>query len=74
VTSARFVIEGTEANPVGEVLDAVTASRSGLSYDAATDTYTYVWKTDKAWAKKTGQFVLTLSDGTTHTFDVSFKK
>nr|BFF11052.1 hypothetical protein GCM10025699_23550 [Microbacterium flavescens] len=74
VTSARFVIEGTVANPPGEELDAATAGRSGLGYDARTDRYTYVWKTDKAWAKKTGQFVLTLSDGTTHAFDVSFKK
>lgn len=74
VTSARFVIEGTVANPAGEELDAATAGRSGLSYDVRTDRYTYVWKSDKAWAKKTGQFVLSLSDGTTHTFDVSFKK
>lgn len=74
VTSARFVIEGTDLNPVGEVLDAVTASRSGLSYDAASDTYTYVWKTDKAWAKKTGKFVLTLSDDSQHEFEVSFTK
>ena len=74
VTSAKFVIEGTDANPSGELLDAVTAGRSGLTYDASADRYIYVWKTDKAWAKKTGQFVLTLSDGTTHTFDVSFKK
>ncbi|MHC3000397.1 hypothetical protein OB08_15130 [Microbacterium sp. HJ5] len=74
VTSARFVVEGTVANPVGELLDAATAGHSGLQYDAVTDRYTYVWKTDKAWAKKTGQFVLTLSDGTTHAFEVSFKK
>lgn len=74
VTSARFVVEATVANPVGEVLDAATAGTSGLHYDAATDRYTYVWKTDKAWAKKSGQFVLTLSDDTTHTFDVGFKK
>ena len=71
---AKFVLEGTDADTAGELLDAVTAGRSGLRYDASADRYTYVWKTDKAWAKKTGQFVLTLSDGTTHTFDVSFKK
>lgn len=74
VTSVRFVIEATVANPVGETLDATTAGSSGLHYDAATDRYTYVWKTDKAWAKKSGQFVMTLSDGTTHIFDVGFKK
>lgn len=74
VTSAKFVIEGTVANPVGEVLDAATAGRSGLSYDPAGDQYAYVWKTQKAWASKTGQFVLTLSDGSEHSFPVSFKK
>ena len=30
--------------------------------------------TDKAWAKKTGTFVLTLSDDSQHEFEVSFKK
>jgi hypothetical protein len=38
----------------GELVDAieqvVTASSSGLQYDTTTDTYTYVWKTQKAWA------------------------
>ena len=74
VTSARFVIEGSVANPTGEVLDAATAGRSGLTYNAATDRYTYVWKTQKAWGSKTGQFVLTLSDGSEHSFTVAFKK
>jgi hypothetical protein len=74
VTSARFVIEGTVADPTGEVLDAATAGRSGLSYDAGLDQYTYVWKTQKAWASRTGQFVLTLSDGSEHSFTVGFKK
>lgn len=74
VTSARFAIAGTVANPTGEVLDAATAGQSGLSYDPRHDLYTYVWKTQKTWASKTGTFVLTLSDGTEHTFSVSFKK
>jgi hypothetical protein len=29
---------------------ASTAGNSGVQYDAASDTYTYVWKTDKGWA------------------------
>ena len=62
---------GTE---VSDVEETVTTGSSTLQYDPVTDRYTYVWKTDKAWAKKSGQFVLTLSDGTTHTFDVGFKK
>ena len=52
----------------------MTAGASGLKYDAATDQYTYVWKTDKAWAGKCATFSLQLSDGTTHTALFSFKK
>lgn len=74
VTSARFVVDGTDAHPSGEMLDAVTAGKSGLSYDGRTDRYTFVWKTEKSWALKTGRFVMELSDGTTHEFEVSFKK
>jgi len=75
IESARFVSHGTVNNPSGEVIvDAVTPGKSQLTYDARADRYTYVWKTQKAWAKQTGQFILTLSDGTTHSFDVAFKK
>lgn len=28
----------------------MSAGGSGLTYDAATDTYTYAWKTSKGWA------------------------
>lgn len=55
----------------GAVLDPIattsTAGNSGLSYDGATQTYTYVWKTNKSWAKTCREFVVTLVDGTTHT-------
>ena len=43
-----------------------TPGSSGLTYDAATDQYQYVWKTDSAWAGQCRQFVLTLTDGSTH--------
>lgn len=59
---------------VDEIEQTVTAGASGLKYDAATDQYTYVWKTDKAWAGKCATFSLKLSDGTTHTALFSFKK
>jgi hypothetical protein len=42
----------------------VTAGSSSLSYDAATDRYNYVWKTDKAWAGTCRQLVMKLTDGT----------
>jgi hypothetical protein len=74
VESARFVIEGTDTTPEGELIPATTAAGSGLTYNAADDIYTYVWKTSKSFSLKTGHFELTLSDGTVHTFDVTFKK
>lgn len=74
IASAQFVASGTVTNPSGEVLDTVTAGKSGLQYDPASDIYTYVWKTAKSMAKQTGRFVLTLSDGSQYSFDVAFKK
>jgi len=45
--------------------------RPRLTYDAATDTYIYAWKTSTRW---TGcrSFVLTLADGTAHHADFRF--
>ena len=37
--------------PTDVVEQTVTAGSSSLSYDPLTATYTYVWKTDKSWAK-----------------------
>jgi hypothetical protein len=37
-------------DPVDAIEQTVNANSSGLTYDAATDRYTYVWKTQKAWA------------------------
>jgi hypothetical protein len=49
--------------PTSSVAETSTAGSSGLSYDATTDLYTYVWKTDKAWTDTCRQFTLTLLDG-----------
>jgi hypothetical protein len=51
----------------------VTAGGSSLSYDASTDQYTYVWKTNKAWAGTCRQLVVTFNDGTYHRANFSFK-
>jgi len=51
----------------------LTAGSSSLSYDPATDTYTYVWKTDKAWANTCRQLVVKLNDGTYHQANFKFK-
>ena len=51
-----------------------SASSSGLSYDATTDQYTYVWKTNKAWANTCRQLAVELDDGSTHLADFKFVK
>lgn len=52
----------------------VTARSSSLAYDASTDTYTYLWKTDKAWANTCRQLQIKLSDGSLHVANFEFKK
>jgi len=47
------------------VLDTVAAASSSLSYDPASDQYTYVWKTDKSWAGTCRQLQVKLNDGST---------
>jgi hypothetical protein len=45
-----------------------------FSYDAATDSYKFVWKTDKAWATWCGTLTVALDDGTSETLAVRFTK
>jgi hypothetical protein len=40
----------------GGGVPAQTPGHSALSYDADTDTYTYLWKTDRTWAGQTREF------------------
>ncbi|GHJ47658.1 hypothetical protein Cs7R123_50000 [Catellatospora sp. TT07R-123] len=51
----------------------VTAGGSTLTYDAAKDQYTYVWKTDKAWAGQCRRLIVTLADGTQHWAEFRFR-
>ena len=76
------ILDGTPAStPIAcgsaasaHAVDAVAASSSGLSYDAMTDQYLYVWKTDKAWVETCRQLVIKLADGTAHRANFSFMK
>ena len=52
--------------PLDNIEQTEPAGESSLSYDPTTDQYTYVWKTDKAWAGQTRQLVLKLDDGSEH--------
>jgi hypothetical protein len=60
--------------PVDGIEETVTAGASSLSYDATSDQYIYVWKTDKAWAASCHQLTVTLIDGTSHTAKFTFTK
>jgi hypothetical protein len=58
--------------PLDGIEQTVAAGVSGLTYDAGSDTYTYVWKTQKSW---TGCRRLTLefADGSTQEAIFQFK-
>ncbi|HEX8685162.1 MAG TPA: PxKF domain-containing protein, partial [Pyrinomonadaceae bacterium] len=60
-------------SPVSPLNETVLASNSGLNYDAASDRYIYVWKTQSAWKDTCRQLVVTLNDGSTHTALFKFK-
>jgi predicted extracellular nuclease len=55
----------------GPPVPAPSAS-SSLGYSSVSGRYTYRWVTQKAWAGTCRQFIMTLSDGTTHTAMFSF--
>ncbi|HKY03819.1 MAG TPA: PxKF domain-containing protein, partial [Blastocatellia bacterium] len=60
------------ATPV-EITETLTAGGSSLQYDAASDTYTYVWKTEKSWAGTCRQLVLQLKTGCVYRANFKFK-
>ena len=60
--------------PTDALEETATASTSGLHYDPVTDTYNYVWKTDKAWTGTCRQLNVKLIDGTSHTALFKFTK
>jgi hypothetical protein len=53
----------SDGAPASEIEQTVTAGGSSLSYDAASDTYTYVWKTEESWAGTCRQLIVRLNDG-----------
>jgi hypothetical protein len=58
--------------PISKVVETTT-SEGGLSYDAASDTYTYVWKTDKSWEGTCRQLIVKLNDGIERVAFFTFK-
>jgi len=58
---------------VDGIEQTVTAGGSALTYDPSSGQYTYVWKTDKAWAGSCRQLVLKLRDGSYQRANFQFK-
>ena len=52
--------------PIDAVEETETAGSSFLTYDATTDRYKYVWKTENSWKNTCRQLTVTLRDGTVH--------
>ncbi len=61
---------GATILPVEETLNAGSSS---LSYDATSDRYNYVWKTENSWKNTCRQLNVILNDGTTHSALFKFK-
>ncbi len=70
-------IDCSSADPDDAIEQTVSAGGSSLAYDAATGVYTYVWKTDKSWAKAPNgpcrQLSVTLTDGSVHVANFKFQ-
>jgi hypothetical protein len=52
--------------PISAVEETETAGSSFLTYDASSDRYKYVWKTENSWKNTCRQLTVTLRDGTVH--------
>jgi hypothetical protein len=61
------------SDPAATVEETVTAGGSSLNYDASSDQYIYVWKTDPSWAGTCRQLVVQLADGSIHRANFKFK-
>ena len=58
--------------PQDVIEETLLVGASSLSYDAASDTYTYAWKTSKVWANTCRQLNVRLNDGTEHKANFRF--
>jgi len=68
------VVSCPDSPAVDAIEETVTAGNSVLTYDASTDTYVYIWKTNKSWAKTCRVLTITLLDGKSHPANFTFTK
>jgi hypothetical protein len=69
--SGPIACDATE--PGADIAETVTAGTSTLSYDAASDQYSYIWKTDKAWKGSCRMLVVAFNDGSQYLARFRFK-
>jgi uncharacterized protein len=60
--------------PVDAVETTLPALFSVLLYDPRTDTYVYVWKTERSWANTCRQLIVKLDDGSVHRANFEFTR
>ncbi len=60
--------------PTDAVETTLPALLSVLLYDPRTDTYVYVWKTDRSWANTCRQLIVKLDDGSVHRANFQFTR
>ncbi|HET6594678.1 MAG TPA: PxKF domain-containing protein [Anaerolineales bacterium] len=65
-------IQCNTLNPVDNVEETTLGSNS-FSYDPATNTYTYIWKTEKSWAGTCRQVSVRFIDGQTYLLNFAFR-
>ena len=71
----RVTTISCEGNATADPIEETeTAGGSTLTYDAASDRYQYVWKTEKSWAGSCRRLELKFSDGSVHTALFDFTK
>jgi predicted extracellular nuclease len=70
----KFEFGSCESSSTDPVEETLPTSNSGLTYDPATDQYTYVWKTEKGWSNKCGTLTIVLDDGSIHKILFKFTK
>ena len=69
-----FAVNCGVSAPEDTIEETDATSSSGLQYDAGSDTYSFVWKTDKSWAGSCRQLHVKLLDGTNHIAEFHFVK
>jgi hypothetical protein len=57
------LVQCSTGDLIDSIEETVTAGSSTLSFDAASGRYTYIWKTDSAWANSCRELQVQLNDG-----------